>query len=465
MVKKRSKKLTKKAEDEIPDLDETVDPEDEDYFYDDVDKFHNNKDNELSKSLEVEEDSSEEDDEEEILALETEDESEEEDEDLEADNEDEEQESDDEGLEASDKEQETDDDSDEDSFEDGIISSKAWGKKRSAYYGAEKLDGLQGFDRDEVQDQEEQEALKIQKRLIDEIDLSQCRLDVDKVEKTTTTKSTEKKVEKIDVDVLSLSKKEQEKLLNDLHPEIQHLKSDLPIYWKQAEDLEPLFPLLKLDVFSESGKTWLINHHKICLLYCMNITHYFSIIMSKSNLNNHPIVGLLAKYRNMLNESGKLYEKLKPKVEWLKQPKQKWLFEKAAASSETEVDVEESKPVNTHIYFNNKSSTKITANKNLLKRKQVASVEEPKLSDAELEGSDDDESRRAVNRQIEKNTGIKKSKRRKLDRNPRVKHREKFRRANIRRKGQTKTYKPEINKYRGEISGIREGIIRSVNLK
>ena len=50
-----------------------------------------------------------------------------------------------------------------------------------------------------------------------------------KVEKTTTTKSTEKKVEKIDVDVLSLSKKEQEKLLNDLHPEIQHLKSDLPV--------------------------------------------------------------------------------------------------------------------------------------------------------------------------------------------------------------------------------------------
>ena len=66
--------------------------------------------------------------------------------------------------------------------------------------------------------------------------------------------------------------------------------------------------------------------------------------------------------------------------------------------------------------------------------------------------------------QMSKNKGAQ-AKKRKVDRNPRVKHREKYRKAKIRRKGQVRSYKPEMNKYSGEASGIRAGVVRGVRIR
>lgn len=92
-----------------------------------------------------------------------------------------------------------------------------------------------------------------------------------------------------------------------------------------------------------------------------------------------------------------------------------------------------------------------------------------------------------------KNKGLT-PKRKKIDRNPRVKHREKFRRAKIRRKGQVRVrhkllkvcdvigclilkmrwcahlfqvleVRREETRYSGEFSGIRAGIKKSIKLK
>ena len=69
---------------------------------------------------------------------------------------------------------------------------------------------------------------------------------------------------------------------------------------------------------------------------------------------------------------------------------------------------------------------------------------------------------------MEKNRGYKKSqasrKKAKLKRNPRVKHKEKFRRAEIRRKGAVRPVVTEVKKYQGERSGIRGTVIRSTKL-
>jgi len=62
---------------------------------------------------------------------------------------------------------------------------------------------------------------------------------------------------------------------------------------------------------------------------------------------------------------------------------------------------------------------------------------------------------------MDKNKGHVASKKKKIDRNPRVKHREKFRRSKIKRKGQVKVVRSKEKKYEGEFSGIRTGVTAS----
>ncbi|OQR79268.1 something about silencing protein 10-like [Tropilaelaps mercedesae] len=76
----------------------------------------------------------------------------------------------------------------------------------------------------------------------------------------------------------------------------------------------------------------------------------------------------------------------------------------------------------------------------------------------------DGEDRRAINFQIAKNKGLTPH-RAKCMRNPRVRHRMKFRKANIRRKGQVRAMRDEAQRrYSGETSGINARVIKSVKL-
>ena len=71
---------------------------------------------------------------------------------------------------------------------------------------------------------------------------------------------------------------------------------------------------------------------------------------------------------------------------------------------------------------------------------------------------------RNVNYAIMKSKGITR-KRKKIDRNPRVKHREKYRKALQKRKSKVQEFKegPQ-GKYGGESSGFKTGLIRSTKL-
>jgi U3 small nucleolar RNA-associated protein 3 len=80
------------------------------------------------------------------------------------------------------------------------------------------------------------------------------------------------------------------------------------------------------------------------------------------------------------------------------------------------------------------------------------------------EQGEEDIGKRGINYQIAKNKGLTPH-RSKEQRNPRVKHRMKFRKANIRRKGAIREPRKELKKYGGEISGIKATVIRSVKLK
>jgi len=72
--------------------------------------------------------------------------------------------------------------------------------------------------------------------------------------------------------------------------------------------------------------------------------------------------------------------------------------------------------------------------------------------------------KRGITYEIAKNKGLT-PKRKKELRNPRVKHRMKFKKAVIRRKGQVREPRKEVTRYGGELSGIKAGVVKSVKFK
>ena len=77
------------------------------------------------------------------------------------------------------------------------------------------------------------------------------------------------------------------------------------------------------------------------------------------------------------------------------------------------------------------------------------SLDGNKMDSAEPEGEDDD--KRGITYQMFKNKGLA-PKRNKDQRNPRVKHRHKFEKAKVRRKGQVRSIRTETKRYSGESS-------------
>lgn len=75
-----------------------------------------------------------------------------------------------------------------------------------------------------------------------------------------------------------------------------------------------------------------------------------------------------------------------------------------------------------------------------------------------------DSEKREIGRQIAKNRGLTRE-RKKIDSNPRVKNREKFRKASIRRKGQVRDVKSQSATYTGEATGIKKNVSHSVRFK
>ena len=80
-----------------------------------------------------------------------------------------------------------------------------------------------------------------------------------------------------------------------------------------------------------------------------------------------------------------------------------------------------------------------------------------------VEEGGEEEERRSISYQMSKNKGLT-PKRSKLQRNPRVKHRVKFQKAKVRRKGQVREVRTEVKKYGGEMSGINARVKKGVKL-
>ena len=76
---------------------------------------------------------------------------------------------------------------------------------------------------------------------------------------------------------------------------------------------------------------------------------------------------------------------------------------------------------------------------------------------------EEEEGKRSITYQIAKNKGLT-PKRSKLQRNPRVKHRVKYAKAKVKRKGAVREVRTEVKKYSGEMFGINARVKKGVKI-
>ncbi|CAB1314684.1 unnamed protein product [Coregonus sp. 'balchen'] len=383
------------------------------YTKDKVDEFHDDKiSNLLARGVQMDSDQEDGDEEEEVMALDL------------SDSEDDEEEEE--------EEEEADMDSDlEGKKDDDLPNDMAWGNRKKMFYDSDYV-AAKGKSQQDVEaedEEEEEEAKNIQRRLaanLSEEDYDLNLLQEFAVEEQGVEKGVEK--ERIVKDLKQMSQKEKMKLLKKESPELLELIRDFKAKLAELKDeLQPLLEMVKDGrIPPGKGANYLKTKQQLYLNYCTNISFYLVLKAKRIPAHNHPVIERLLTYRNLINEMGEVDSRLAPQLHQLLSADQK---EKSARKSES------SKPI---------------TNK--------------KVKEAGDEEEVDPDAKRRISYQMAKNKGLT-PKRKKIDRNPRVKHREKFRRAKIRRKGQVREVRREETRYSGELSGIRAGVKKSVKLK
>ncbi|XP_033211147.1 something about silencing protein 10 [Belonocnema kinseyi] len=355
---------------------------------------------------------------------------------------------------------------------------RAWGKKKKIYYASDYVDtdlAILSLKDEQNAVLEEEEAKTIQKRLAKELDDVDFRLNLKIVDNNKETQSTTNHI--IKVDTTKFTGRQKLDLLEKESPEFMALIQDIKGFFF-LNIYKIFFNFLLRDTrkthqLIEVKTTWgpqlnrtkkenyLNNRELICvqakyqvlLNYCLNILFYLTLKAKRSFVNQHPVIKRLAQYRQLLNQldsfQAHMLDSLKKTLD-CSDIRKKMLrpqkFVKSKAESKTAL---------------------LKQNKNEKRKREKNPIEEIKgklvdnMSDNEVIMQ---EGRRIITYQISKNKGLTPH-RNKEQRNPRVKHRNKYRKAKIRRKGAVREARKEIHRYAGEVSGIKVGLKKSISLK
>nr|XP_033777701.1 something about silencing protein 10 isoform X2 [Geotrypetes seraphini] len=432
------------------------------FFNDAVDDFHEEKFKDLmARGVEFESEEENLESEDEVLALDVPDE--EEDDEEENDEEEEKQNSMESDL--------------EERVDDGLPNELAWGQKKRLYYDTEydvsKKKSKSQEEVDAEAQEEEEEAQNIQKRLLG--NLSEEDYGLDFIQAFTEQQREEKQTtQKIVKDLKKMSEKEKLKLLKKESPELLELIRDLRVKLTELKDqLEPLIKRVKEgDIPPGKGSNYLQIKYQLYLNYCTNISYYLALKAKRIPVHGHPIIERLVTYRNRLsselrllllegsNENESRRKKClavsKSPISQLRNNSE--TLQKRLSSAVMDMEPAEDSDVDEKDALKYYHQMEEMLKQKRKKRVEPSMEEEPAIEENDLSA------KRAITYQIAKNKGLT-PKRKKIDRNPRVKHREKFRRAKIRRKGQVREVRKEESRYAGELSGIRAGLKKSIKLK
>lgn len=373
-----------------------------------------------------------------------------------------------------------DDDSDPEKFEaesdfdepadggDDLPDDRAWGKKKSAFYNTDFQDkDYRGYTEreEEVANQEQAEALLIQKRLATELNETDFNLDMFTLPESQQDQE-ESRVETTKTDLSDLSKKQKLALFKAEAPEFDGLVQDFEERLTESKDmLIPALELLKSVEFPNHPLVdFIACRNELIINYCTNISFYLMLKAKRVKVKNHPLVKRLIQFRQLICQLDDIYEYVvKPQLEIL-----------LAETDDNEDDVDESPKLkmlqNLKIQLEGNGANEGTSEEGddvvqpLFTHKYSSESEgEKEVDKMAIDNDEDALKKRQITRQIAKNRGLTATKRREL-RNPRVKNKIKFRKAVIRRKGAVREVRSKVDLYGGEASGVKTHLKRSIKL-
>ncbi|XP_047503978.1 something about silencing protein 10 [Pieris napi] len=382
--------------------------------------------------------------------------------------------------------------------DDDLPDSKAWGKKKRSYYSTDYVDeDYGGFgDDEEAALMEEEEAKNIQKRLIEQLEEDDFKLDFLTPLQPAYSKNEETLIKN---DLSQMSKRQKMQLLEKESPEFAGLIEDYKSKLSIAKDnLQPLLKLVSQGKVPEcSASKFVKTKYHLILNYCTNISFYVLLKSQRISIQNHPVTKRLYQYRQMLNKMEPIYlEVIKPQIdkiinavenkvklvvrkENMKRKSTKLSLEqplkKLKLINKLEKDDGEDTGVSDNDYDGN-DFFKSSAGSDDLANKHTESDESGFSDNDDLEAENNKPStsqevtmeelgeKREITYQIAKNKGLTPH-RKKEQRNPRVKHKLKYRKAKIRRKGAVREPRTEVTRYAGEASGIKTNVKKSIKIK
>ncbi|XP_055843531.1 something about silencing protein 10 [Episyrphus balteatus] len=377
---------------------------------------------------------------------------------------------------------------------DGIPDSKAWGKQRRSYYNTDFVDqdySAYNEQEEEQAQQEEEEAKAIQLRLAKQLDEADFFLDMptgagsdsDDDEEDTTLKSKSKKTEKstkLKSDLSNMSQREIQQLFKKDSPEFAGLVEDFQTYLEESRTI--LTPVIQ---FADEQQIHLPifdfvrTRDNMIMSYCTNVAFYLLLKSERISIKNHPITKRLVTLKKLINQVQQKYEDIvKPQLEELLEriengalididvspvkKEEKSKKKKLRMMKEFNSEGEEEEDDSGEEYEEAPSSKRVKMSNEGSTDDEDDDKEEGEEDEENLE--EDEAERRGITYQIAKNKGLMPHRKKEL-RNPRVKHRGKFRKALIRRKGAVRTVRKEIQRYGGEVSGIKATTKKGIKIK
>jgi U3 small nucleolar RNA-associated protein 3 len=388
-----------------------------------------------------------------------------------------------------------------------IVSDKAWGKKKSIFYHTDYVDDeMGGSEEEEMAEEEEKEGLALQQRMAEEVDeeayLAPEKSVLSGDQGFHKKKSKELLEENVVItDLSTLSKEEKLQILAKESPEIFQLLED---YKAKLQDAKKLHPLVLAMRQKENSSLFTTESCKVAelllqsyLVYAMNIAFYLKLKSERVPVRNHPVIASIAALRDNLQRmkpaESKLFSQLEEVMRMVRKKgemeggvneratvlgentstgvvssllKKTNVRKGKAAADERQIPDDDIVDVDgilsgfdPELYYS-KVKHEVEMRKRKKESKKQTSNQEWEEDDEEV----DSQAKRAITYEIARNKGLT-PKRKKEQRNPRVKHKLKYEKAKRRRKGQVLPVAVDKGVYGGEKSGIRSTVSRSVKIK
>ncbi|XP_029678122.1 something about silencing protein 10 isoform X1 [Formica exsecta] len=249
----------------------------------------------------------------------------------------------------------------------------------------------------------------------------------------------------------------------------------------EAKDL--LAPFLKL---VENGTcpdcnavVLLRTKYHVLLNYCINVSFFLMLKAKGLPVKMHPVTKRLIQYHKLLDQlqskQGNLLEQVAEILHAVKEgkplyclsdgsqiktskniPKQTSLIKNIARQKVTIIEQDKQE----QLLSDSMEETDLDEEKSY----DGKAIDDEKDNTTNIDPTNEEEGKRAITYQMAKNRGLTPYRKKEL-RNPRVKHKNKYRKALIRRKGAIREVRKELTRYDGEISGIKAGAKKSIKLK